>query len=86
MLHAANGGASRAKIMYCASLGYEQMRYYLPLLLAQDLLEFENESSSRPRFRTTDKGLRYLGMLEQIEEMIVLRKQGEPYSALACQS
>jgi predicted transcriptional regulator len=54
--------------------------------LAEDLLEFENESSSRPRFRTTEKGLRYLGMLEQIEEMIALRKQGEPYSALACQS
>ena len=67
MLEAANGGATKTKIMYKAFLSYAQLKEYLTVLLQNDVLEYEDETQL---FRTTEKGLRLLQMYNQFDEMI----------------
>src|SRR3569623_1987524 len=67
ILEAANGGATKTKIMYKAFLSYAQLKEYLTVLLQNDVLEYEDEMHL---FRTTEKGLRLLQMYNQIDEMI----------------
>jgi predicted transcriptional regulator len=66
ILYAANGGASKTKIMYKAFLSYAQIKEYLPMLLENDLLELETNG----KYRTTEKGMRFLKMNEEIQELI----------------
>lgn len=40
VLEAANGGATKTKIMYKAYLSYEQLKEYLMVLVQNDLLEY----------------------------------------------
>jgi predicted transcriptional regulator len=67
ILEAANGGATKTKIMYKAFLSYAQLKEYLTVLLQNDLLEYEDETQL---FRTTEKGLRLLQMYNQFDEMM----------------
>jgi len=67
ILEAANGGATKTKIMYKAFLSYAQLKEYLTVLLQNDVLEYEDETQL---FRTTEKGLRLLQMYNQFDEMI----------------
>jgi predicted transcriptional regulator len=67
MLEAANGGATKTKIMYKAFLSYAQLKEYLTVLLQNDLLEYEE---GKQNFRTTEKGLRLLQMHNQFDEMM----------------
>jgi predicted transcriptional regulator len=67
ILEAANGGATKTKIMYKAFLSYAQLKEYLTVLLQNDLLEWEDETQL---FRTTEKGLRLLQMYNQFDEMM----------------
>ena len=67
ILEAANGGATKTKIMYKAFLSYAQLKEYLTVLLQNDLLEYEE---GRQLFRTTEKGLRLLQMYNQFDEMM----------------
>ncbi len=67
ILEAANGGATKTKIMYKAFLSYAQLKEYLTVLLQNDLLEWEDETQL---FRTTEKGLRLMQMYNQFEEMM----------------
>ena len=67
ILEAANGGATKTKIMYKAFLSYAQLKEYLTVLLQNDLLEYEE---GRQNFRTTEKGLRLLQMYNQFDEMM----------------
>jgi predicted transcriptional regulator len=67
MLEAANGGATKTKIMYKAFLSYAQLKEYLTVLLQNDVLEYEDETQL---FRTTEKGLRLLQMYNQFDEMM----------------
>ena len=41
ILKAANGGATKTKIMYKAYLSFAQMREYLSMLIEKGLLEYE---------------------------------------------
>ena len=66
ILEAANGGATKTKIMYKAFLSYAQMKEYLTVLLQNDLLEYEDETQL---FRTAEKGLRLLQMYNQFDEI-----------------
>jgi predicted transcriptional regulator len=54
MLEAADGGATKTKIMYKAFLSYAQLKGYLTVLLQNHLLEWEE---GKQNFRTTEKGL-----------------------------
>jgi len=67
ILEAANGGATKTKIMYKAFLSYAQLKEYLTVLLQNDVLEYEDETQL---FRTTEKGLRLLQMYTQFDEMM----------------
>ena len=67
ILEAANGGATKTKIMYKAFLSYAQLKEYLTVLLQNDVLEYEDETQL---FRTTEKGLRLLQMYNQFDEMM----------------
>ena len=67
ILEAANGGATKTKIMYKAFLSYAQLKEYLTVLLQNDVLEYEE---GKQNFRTTEKGLRLLQMHNQFDEMM----------------
>ncbi|MFL6406873.1 MAG: winged helix-turn-helix domain-containing protein, partial [Nitrososphaeraceae archaeon] len=67
ILEAANGGATKTRIMYKAFLSYAQLKEYLTVLLQNDLLEYKEE---RQNFRTTEKGIRLLQMYSQFDEMM----------------
>jgi predicted transcriptional regulator len=67
ILEAANGGATKTKIMYKAFLSYAQLKEYLTVLLENDLLEYEE---GRQFLRTTEKGIRFLQMYNQFDELL----------------
>ena len=69
ILQAANGGATKTKIMYKAFLSYAQLKEYLTVLLENDLLEYEE---GRQFLRTTEKGIRFLQMYNQFDEMLFI--------------
>ncbi len=68
ILEAANGGgATRTKIMYKALLSYAQMKDHLMLLTEKDLLRYDEDTRT---FKATEKGLRFLQIYNQIDDMI----------------
>jgi predicted transcriptional regulator len=74
ILEAANGGATKTKIMYSAFLSFEQLKQYLAYLLERGLIEHEEITQ---KFRTTEKGMRVLKLQNQInEEFIPVKTEG----------
>ena len=67
ILDAANGGTSKTKIMYTAFLSYGQLKGYLSILIENNLIEYVNGDN---KIKTTEKGLNYLKMHNQIEELL----------------
>jgi predicted transcriptional regulator len=68
ILEAANGGdATKTKMMYKAFLSYSQMKEYLTILTDNDLLRYDQETHT---FKTTEKGLRFLEIYNQIGDVI----------------
>ncbi|HZI71703.1 MAG TPA: winged helix-turn-helix domain-containing protein [Nitrososphaeraceae archaeon] len=67
ILEAANGGATKTKIMYKAFLSYAQLKEYLSVLIENNLLEYLEGSQ---RYKTTEKGLNYLKMNNEIGELL----------------
>jgi predicted transcriptional regulator len=68
ILDAANGGATKTKIMYKSFLSYAQLKEYLTMLIENGTLEYEDGLLNI--YRTTEKGLRLLKIYNQIEEII----------------
>jgi predicted transcriptional regulator len=68
ILDAANGGATKTKIMYKSFLSYAQLKEYFTMLIENGSLEYE--SGLLNIYRTTEKGLRLLKIYNQIEEII----------------
>lgn len=68
ILEAANGGATKTKIMYKSFLSYAQLKEYFTMLIENGSLEYE--SGLLNIYRTTEKGLRLLKIYNQIEEII----------------
>jgi predicted transcriptional regulator len=67
ILEAANGGATKTKIMYKAFLSYNQLREYLSVLIENNLIEYLEGS---PVYKTTEKGLTFLKMNSEIELLL----------------
>ena len=67
ILEAANGGATKTKIMYKAFLSYAQLREYLSVLIENTLLEYLEGSQT---YKTTEKGLNFLKMHNEIDELL----------------
>jgi predicted transcriptional regulator len=69
------GRATRTKIMYGAFLSYTQLDKYLSLLLERNLIEYRqyeqssSSSSSSHHFKTTERGLHFLRVYSQLNEM-----------------
>ena len=67
ILEAANGGATKTKIMYKAFLSYAQLKEYLSVLIANNLLEYLEGSHT---YKTNEKGLNFLKMHNEIAELL----------------
>ena len=67
ILDAANGGATKTRIMYRAFLSYAQLREYLSILIENNLLEYLEGSQT---YKTTEKGLNLLKMHNEIGELL----------------
>jgi predicted transcriptional regulator len=67
ILDAANGGTTKTKIMYIAFLSYNQLNEYLSILIENNLIEYLNGTKT---FKTTEKGLNYLKMHNEIGELL----------------
>lgn len=67
ILEAANGGATKTKIMYKAFLSYAQLREYLSVLIENSLLEYLEGMQT---YKTTEKGLNLLKMHNEIGELL----------------
>ena len=67
MLEAANGRATKTKIMYSAFLSYNQLKDYLSILIENNLIECLEGART---FRTTEKGLNFLKMHNEIGELL----------------
>ena len=70
ILEAANGGATKTKIMYKAFLSYAQLREYLSVLIENKLLEYLEGSQN---YKTTKKGLNLLRMHNEMGELLQTR-------------
>ncbi len=68
ILEAANGGATKTKIMYKAYLSYAQLKEYLSVLVENGLLEFEKGTQT---YKTTSKGIQFLKTYSQIGGLII---------------
>ena len=64
---AANGGASKTKIMYTAFLSYNQLKDYISMLIENNLIEYLEGAHN---FKTTEKGLIFLKMHNEIGELL----------------
>lgn len=67
ILDSANGGATWTKIMYKAFVSYHQLKGYLAVLIENELIRYTSETKI---FRTTEKGLIFLKMHEEIGELL----------------
>jgi predicted transcriptional regulator len=67
ILDAANGGATKTKIMYIAFLSYNQLKDYLSVLIENNLIEYLEGTRT---FKTTEKGLNFLKMYNAIGELL----------------
>jgi predicted transcriptional regulator len=68
ILDAANGeGTTKTKIMYIAFLSYNQLNEYLSILIENNLIEYLDGTH---QFKTTEKGLNYLKMHNEIRKLL----------------
>ena len=67
ILEAANGGATKTKIMYKAFLSYTQLKEYLSVLIENNLLEYLEGMHT---YKTTEKGFNLLKMHNEIGELL----------------
>ena len=74
ILEAANGGATKTKIMYKAFLSYAQLREYLSVLIANNLLDYIEGSQT---YKTTEKGLNFLKMNNEIAGLLQTSEKQE---------
>ncbi len=69
ILEAANGGATKTKIMYKAYLSFAQLKEYLSMLIEKGLIGYEE---GRASYRTTERGLRMLQMCNKINDELAI--------------
>ena len=67
ILDAANGRVTKTKIMYKAFLSYAQLKEYLSVLTENNLIEYLDGTQT---FKTTEKGLNFLKMNNEIGELL----------------
>ncbi len=68
LLDAASSPTTKTKMMYKVMLSYEQLKEYLLMLSANDLIGYDKPSQ---RFTTTDKGFQFMQRYEDLSKLIV---------------
>ena len=63
ILEAANGGATKTRIMYKAFLSYAQLKEYLAMLTQNGLILHDVE---REMYRTTNNGIKFIESYRQL--------------------
>jgi predicted transcriptional regulator len=69
ILEAANGGATRTKIMYKAFLSFVHLKGYLSALLENELIEYD---AGGKIYKTTPIGIRPLEVYNQINNELII--------------
>jgi predicted transcriptional regulator len=67
-----SGGATKTKMIYNAFLSYAQLKGYLTTLIDNHLLRYDSLSQ---KFKTTEKGLRFLKAYNQMDEIMKAPQQ-----------
>ena len=67
ILDAANGGATKSKIMYIAFLSYNQVHEYLSILVQNNLIEYRHATQI---YKTTEKGIHFIKMYNKIRKFL----------------
>ena len=67
ILDTANRETTKTKIMYKAFLSYGQLKEYLSVLIENNLIEYLDGTQT---FKTTEKGLNYLKMQNEMGELL----------------
>jgi predicted transcriptional regulator len=76
ILEAANGGdATKSQILYKSFLSYCQLREHIQLLFESGLLELEPDQSQKTRFKTTEKGLRFLKIHKELNQIFTEKEE-----------
>ncbi len=72
ILNEANKGARKTRIMYRCNLSHRQLQVYLKLLLGMGFLvsHSEEDSSELGLFKTTAKGLKFLGAYRTLKALM----------------
>ena len=71
ILDAANGeGETKTKLMYKAYISYNQLKEYLTILIENNLIEYLDGTQT---FKTTEKGLNFLKMHNELGELLPSR-------------
>lgn len=68
LLDAASSPTTKTKMMYKVMLSYEELKEYLLMLSANDLIGYDKPSQ---RFTTTDKGFQFMQRYEDLSKLIV---------------
>jgi predicted transcriptional regulator len=73
ILDAANGGATRRRILLLSGLSSNQFKRYLSLLIENDYIRMEIQERSKGTaiYRTTDKGIALLRIYERIRDLLL---------------
>jgi predicted transcriptional regulator len=66
---ATKGGATKTKIIYFAFLSYNQLNEYLSTSIENNLIEYLDGNRT---FKTTEKGLHFLKMHNEMGELLQL--------------
>ena len=67
ILDAANGGATKTKILYKAMLSYNQLKEYLSVMVENHLIEYLEGTQT---YKTTEKGLNLLKIHNEMAELL----------------
>jgi predicted transcriptional regulator len=71
---AKGGGETKTKIMYFAFLSYNQVKEYLSLLIANNLIEYLDGTN---KFKTTEKGLYFIKMHNEIGKILPITSKND---------
>jgi predicted transcriptional regulator len=69
ILDAANGGATRRKILLVSGLSGNQFKRYLSILAKEGYIEMENGERSRI-YKTTSEGIAFLYAFHHVRELL----------------
>lgn len=75
MLHVAQDGAIKTRIMYRSFLSFPQLKEYLELMTDSGLLDYSEEER---KYRTTNKGRHFLKIYHQVGSAIAPKGRTAP--------